>query len=262
MTKKEKILIVGLILLVIFIGFLLYTLIKLNEINNSKTVNILNTDNSNTEKYSTPEPEITPELDPIEIIPSKVQLDVPYINEAPEGDWSGPWKNACEEASITMVEKFYQGKKEVSITEAKEYMIMLFNKQDEVWGSNTDADAIRAEQIINDYTLFNAEIRVNPEIEEIKKQLRQGNPVISLHYGKLLYNKNIPFLTTGTYYHMMVIIGYDDETEEFITNDDGDIKTGSAHRYEYDLFMNSLADFNFTRRAADGPPTVIFTKIK
>ncbi|MFA5987658.1 MAG: hypothetical protein WC797_03350, partial [Candidatus Paceibacterota bacterium] len=39
--------------------------------------------------------------------PTKVNLEVPYINEAPDNDWTGPWKDACEEASITMIEKYY-----------------------------------------------------------------------------------------------------------------------------------------------------------
>jgi len=194
--------------------------------------------------------------------PNFVQLAVPYINEAPEGIWEGPWKNACEEASITMIEKYYQGKNEVSIKEAKEFMIMLFEKQNEIWNSNTDADAQRATRLIHEYTNYQAKIIIDPTIEKIKEQLNLGQPVISLHYGKELNNPNIPFLTTGSYYHMMVIIGYDNQTQEFITNDDGDIKTGAAHRYDYDLFMNSLHDFIFETRQANGPAKVIFTQKK
>lgn len=189
-------------------------------------------------------------------------LAVPYVHEAPDGNWVDPWKNACEEASITMVENYYKNNLEVTISEAKDFMNMLFTKQDELWGSNYDADAYRMKKLIDDYTSFNAVIKTDPTIEDIQAQLNQGNPIISLHYGKLLYNANIPFLAVGSYYHVMVIIGYDDDNQQFITHDDGDIATGNAHRYDYGLFMNSLHDFDFTTRKADGPPTVIFTSLK
>lgn len=189
----------------------------------------------------------------------QITLDLPFIKEAPDGNWTGPWKNGCEEASITMIEKFYLGQKNTTIAQAKNYMMMLFTNQNKIWGSNADADAYRTAKLINDYTSYNALIKDDPTIDEIKKELQQKRPVISLHYGKDLQNPNIPFLTTGSYYHMIVIIGYDDLTKEFITHDNGDIKTGSQHRYDYDLFMNSLHDFDFSKRQANGPARVIFT---
>ena len=60
------------------------------------------------------------------VIPTKVMLPVPYVSEVPDKVWSGPWKNACEEASITMVEKYYKGETSVSTTDAKAFMQMLF----------------------------------------------------------------------------------------------------------------------------------------
>jgi len=189
----------------------------------------------------------------------KLTLSIPYINESPDGSWTGPWKNGCEEASIAMIEDFYLGKKEVSTQDAMTFMNMLFEKQNQIWGSNADADTYRTARIINDYTSYNATIIDNPTIEQIKDELNQKRPVISFHYGKVLNNPNIPFLATGSYYHVFIIIGYDDTTNEFITHDTGDIKTGANHRYDYDIFMNSLADFNFDVHQANGPARVIFT---
>lgn len=188
-----------------------------------------------------------------------VSLDLPYINESPDGSWTGPWKNACEEASIAMAENYYLGRNQVGVKDAMSFMNFLFKKEDQIWGSNSDTDALRTAKLINDYTVYNGTIIDNPTIEQIKKELQQKRPVISLHYGKTLNNPNIPFLATGSYYHMMIIIGYDDTTEEFITHDTGDIKTGTKHRYKYELFMESLHDFDFTSRKANGPARVIFT---
>ncbi len=188
-----------------------------------------------------------------------VQLDIPYINESPDGSWTGPWKNACEEASIAMIENFYLGKKDVTIKEAMNFMSVLFTKQNQIWGSNADADAARSTKLIDEYTNYNAVIKDNPTIEEIKTELQRKRPVIIPVYGKTLKNSNIPFLATGSYYHMMIIIGYDDETQEFITNDTGDIKTGANHRYKYGTIMDSLHDFNFAEHKANGPAKAIFT---
>jgi len=190
---------------------------------------------------------------------TQLNLDIPYINEAPDDNWTGPWKNACEEASLAMVEKYYTGVKQVTIKEAKIFMMVMFSKQNKIWGSNADADAYRMAKLINDYTSYNAVIKDNPTTEQIVKELQQKRPVITLHYGKTLQNKNIPFLATGSYYHTMVVIGYDDAKKEFIVNDTGDRKTGKNHRYAYDLFIDSLHDFDFKTRKANGPSRVIFT---
>ncbi len=188
-----------------------------------------------------------------------LSLDVVYIHESPDYSWTGPWKNGCEEASIAMVENYYLGKKEVGIKESMDFMMTLFDKQDEIWGSNADADAYRTARLINDYTNYNAAIKDNPTIEQIKKELQQKRPVIVPVYGKVLNNPNTPFLATGSYYHMIVIVGYNDTTNEFITHDNGDTKTGKNYRYKYDILMDALHDFDFSVGQANGPSRAIFT---
>jgi hypothetical protein len=191
--------------------------------------------------------------------PAKVNLSVPFTVESPEGSWKGPWVNACEEASITMVEKFYQGKTTITPLEAQTFMETLFAYQNKKWGSNADSDAARTVDIINNATSYKGTIKEDPTLEEIKEELRNGRPVISLHYGFGLNNPGIRFLATGSSYHMMVIKGYDDATDSFITNDNGDRVAGADHMYDYDLFLNSIHDFDFKTRKADGPMRVIFT---
>jgi hypothetical protein len=191
--------------------------------------------------------------------PDKVNLSVPFTVESPEGSWKGPWVNACEEASITMVEKFYKGQETITPLEAQTFMETLFVYQNKKWGSNADSDAARTVDIINNATSYKGTIKVNPTLEEIKEELRNGRPVISLHYGFGLNNPGIRFLATGSSYHMMVIKGYDDTVDSFITNDNGDRVAGHDHMYDYDLFLDSIHDFDFKTRKANGPPTVIFT---
>lgn len=203
---------------------------------------------------------VPPEVE--ETLTEKVSLTVPFVTEAPEGNWKSPWINACEEASMVMVEGYYAGKSEIEPAEAADKMRELFAYQNEVWGSNANSDAARTVKIIEDNFAYGARAVINPTKDDIKAELRAGRPVISLHYGKDLQNKNVPFATYGSYYHMIVVTGYDDATQEFITNDDGDEKTGFGYRYGYDLFMRSLHDYNFATKKTDLPATVIFTEKK
>lgn len=186
-------------------------------------------------------------------------FEVPYVNEAPHGIFAGPWKNACEEASIAMVEGYYAGKKTVPTNEAEKFMEMLFEKQDAIYGSNSNSDTARTAEMINKYSSYGALIKENPTLIEIKSEIDEGRPVLTPNYGFGLKNPNIPFLASGSSYHMVVVIGYNDETREFITNDSGDEKTGAGYRYGYDLFMATIRDYDYSTNKVNGPSRAIFT---
>ena len=205
-------------------------------------------------------PEKTPVTTTTEKPPSQVMIAVPYLNEAPEDIWKGPWKNACEEATIVMVERFYLGDKSISIKDGKAFMQELFDIQDAKYGSNANSDADRMEYLIDNHTTFDGQVKRNPTLEDIKNELRNGHPVIALHRGFDLKNPHIPFLATGSSYHTTVIKGYDDVRGQFITNDPGDSIAGAGYRYDYKIFMNSLHDYQYNTRLADGSPVVIFSK--
>jgi len=188
-------------------------------------------------------------------------LDVPFISEAPEKIWSGPWINACEEASVTMVDNFYIGKNKISPKEAAILMNKLFAWQNKIYKSNANSNASRTtEMVLKNNLSFKTQIVRNPTLEQIKNELRAGRPVISLHYGLDLKNPDLVFRRNGSAYHMLVIKGFDDNTEDFIVQDNGSHKNGVDFRYKYDILMSSLHDYNHKTNRTDGPATVIFTK--
>lgn len=207
---------------------------------------------------SLPQPETNVEP-AVAVLPAQVSLEVPYVSEAPDSNWTGPWKNGCEEAAIVMVERFYKQQKEVGVADARAALLHLFNFQDQRWGSNANSDAARTADIANSLRLFRAHVVTSPTLEDIKKELVAGRPVITMHRGFDLGNKNIPFLATGSSYHTLVVTGYDDAAQEFITHDDGDMKAGRGRRYAYSVLMNSLHDYNYISKLADGPARVLFT---
>lgn len=193
---------------------------------------------------------------------TKKLLAVPYTSEIPNGTWTGPWKNACEEASIVMVKGYYFGYKSTTKQIAAADMAPLFKIENKIFGGNADTDANRTAKLINEYTDVIAKIKTNPTLEEIKNELEQDRPVIALLNMKNILKPNHHFRVGGSYYHVLVIIGYDDNTDEFITNDNGDDKAGEKSRFTYDQIMNNLHDFNHTTKKANGPATVIFTDSK
>ncbi|MFA5187839.1 MAG: C39 family peptidase [Patescibacteria group bacterium] len=230
---------------------------KIETPNINSSGQVVNLNNTNQIKI----PNNTQTSNPAVKTVNSVILAVPYINESPDGNWTGYWKNACEEASIAMVENFYLGKQTVSTKDAMDFMNNLFTIENKIFGSNTNTDAKQTVQLINDYSSYKAVIKEAPTVEDIKSELQQNRPVIVPLYGFDLHNKNIPFVPAprGTSYHMIVIIGYDDTTKEFITNDDGDNKQGASHHYGYDLLMNAIHDWSYVTKQADGPAKAIFT---
>jgi len=193
---------------------------------------------------------------------STVNLPVPFTSEAPDGLMVGNWKNACEEASIVMVEQYYFGNSETNLTksEAKNLMTGYFTIENKIFGSNANANAAQINKLLTEYSPYaTGTIARNPTLTQIKNELTAGRPVIVLVYGKGL-NSRIDFLAGGSYYHTFVIRGFDDTTGEFIVNDDGDLTMGLDLRYKYDTILGALHDYNYATHKTDGAPTVIFTK--
>ena len=192
--------------------------------------------------------------------PQSMVLPVPFVYEAPRGNFSGPWKNGCEEAAIVMVDAYYKGERVVPVEVAEQRMRVLFEAQDKKWGSNANSDAARTAELIRGLALFEARVVEAPTLEQIRAEIIGGRPVISLHRGFELGNSNIRFLATGSSYHMVVVVGYDDNTGEFIVQDTGDAQAGENRRYTYAVLLNSVHDYNYKTAKADGPARVIFTK--
>lgn len=189
----------------------------------------------------------------------KIILPVPFIAEVIDDIWTAPWNNACEEAAITMIDQYYLGVKTISAQKSRDLLWPLFELQNKLFGKNTDTDAEQTAKLANLKMSFKATVIKNPTIDQIKEEIRQGHPVITLHYGFDLNNPALRFRREGSSYHTLVLSGFDDEKSEFIVQDSGNIN-GLDFRYKYDIIMNTLHDFNHVDGKADGPPRAIFTQ--
>src|SRR3989338_7271967 len=84
--------------------------------------------------------------------PKAAKVEVPFTSQAPNGDWSEPWQNACEETSIYMVSSFYADdaiKRDEAVLKIKE---ILKTKNDNIKISK-DESLATISQIIVDLNL-------------------------------------------------------------------------------------------------------------
>lgn len=185
-------------------------------------------------------------------------IDVPFSTQAPEGSWSQPWYDACEETSIVMVDSYYN-QQSLSSDSAADKILQVFENKNNTLGVSYDENADKIIYLINKFHNWQAEKIINPKLSQIKAQLDSGKPVIIPVAGDLLNNEHF---RGSVPYHVLVIKGYDEKKQEFITNDPGTVY-GQSYRYSYFTIMRALHDFvaRDSVKMLNGAPVAIFTKI-
>lgn len=185
-------------------------------------------------------------------------LPVPFTSQAPDGIWSQPWLDACEEASITMVDAFYAGKN-IDTAYAKSMIQRIVRLEMKTLGVHRDTNAAQIVGIINSFFPWEARVINNPTLEQIKNEISSSRPVILPVYGRAL--RNPYFRDGGPNYHALVISGFDDNTKEFIVEEPG-TKRGANFRYSYERILSAMHDYLPNGRTRYGQPVAIFTSRK
>jgi len=172
-------------------------------------------------------------------LPSEFLLDVPFTTQAPFSDWGEPYQEACEEASVITVHYYYEGKT-FTQTLADQEILAFVDFENKMRGDYKDTTAQETADLIKQYWKYNrVDVIDNPSLDDIKRHVSAGRPVIVPAAGKLLGNPN--FRNGGPLYHNFVIKGYDET--DFITNDVGTRK-GNGYRYTFETVMNAMHDWN------------------
>lgn len=188
-------------------------------------------------------PEKIPTTDPFGFkgtLPARVNLDVPFTSQAPYSDWSMPYQEACEEASISMVDQFYRGLSGVIIpADAKKLIDGIVAFEQKTIGDYKDTSAQQTADIMKGYFGY-TDIRVVPYSElNMRRAIANGFPVIVPADGKKLPNPN--FRNGGPPYHMIVVKGY--LANRWITNDPG-TRNGKDFTYTFAELANAVHDWN------------------
>lgn len=184
-----------------------------------------------------------------------IRLSVPYLSQAPDGNWSNPWNKADAEASTLMIEGYYHKFSEINKEVATERMGQMFVWENENFGKNFDTTAEETSLLIAANADFEATVKNNPTIDDIKNELRERRPVMAMLDQSILYQTARELNSS---FHILVIIGFDDAKQEFIVND----PAKNIRRYSYDRLIKALSDYIEEKDDAAGKPVALFTKNK
>jgi len=167
---------------------------------------------------------------------------VPFFAQAPFGEWDDPkQQDACEEAAVLIAWHWVEGDKEVDKLQAKQEILEMIEWEIRTQGNYIDTSATSTTQMMRDYFGYNrVETKEIKEIREIKYELLEGNLVIVPVNGQVIGNKY--YTPPGPERHMIVIIGYDDSSGEFITNDAG-TRWGEGYRYDCEKLFSAIRNY-------------------
>ena len=167
---------------------------------------------------------------------------VPFVVQAPFANWSDPnFQNACEEASMVMAMGWVNNEKTISPAEAQKRILAIIGFENKTLGYSADTNAFDMEKIFQQYFKHkNVVAQENVTLADLKAQLGAGNLVLVSVFGQALKNPN--FTAPGPIAHMLVLIGYDPTTQEFITNDPG-TKHGAGYRYDENLLFGAIWEY-------------------
>jgi len=183
-------------------------------------------------------------------------LVISFTPQAPFGNWSQPWQDACEESSIVMVDAFYNNK-QLSVSSARDAIKLTLEIKEKVFGKSYDENAQEIADIINKFLNWEARVVSNPTIDQMKQELDAGRPIILPTNGQRLNNPN--FLNGGPDYHVIVLSGYDDVRQVFISQDPG-TKHGRNYEYSFETIMSAMHDWVSGKMNDGGYQVAVFTQ--
>jgi hypothetical protein len=178
-------------------------------------------------------------------VPPSVLLNVPFTSQAPQANWSDPNQEAgCEEASMIMAWHWLKGGitgDKIDPQQALNELQDLFKFEQGHYGNSIDTSAADTAKTWKDYYhVGKASVQYDITNDDIIAELAKGNLVLIPANGQALNNPN--FKVPGPLTHMLVIRGYDDASQEYITNDPG-TRNGKGYKYAYSTLFNAIRDY-------------------
>jgi len=208
------------------------------------------TSKQNTENVKEAPQKVDAEIQPVAVsdtlvwkgaLPAEVNLAVPFLLQAPHQNWVEPFEDACEEASLIMVDAFYQGRHtNFAADEGEAALLKTVAYEDSIYGHNKNTNTREVARTAENYFGYhNVIIRKITSASDMKAVLANGYPIIVPADGRALENPN--FRNGGPDYHMLVVKGYTKDGL-WITNDPG-TRNGPDYLYKQDVLLNAIHSF-------------------
>lgn len=177
---------------------------------------------------------------PTELLPKQKLIDIPFYTQAPKGDWSYPWQESCEEASVALVVNHYL-QKNWNVEQFSQAILQQVEWQKAQWGQYYHSNVEQTRQMMLANFGIDGVIYQDPDFETIKEIINRDHLILAPFAGKFLFN---PYYSNGgSPYHMMVITGYDENTMEVLIHDVG-TRRGANYRYKWEVVKNALHDYD------------------
>lgn len=166
---------------------------------------------------------------------------VPFTVQAPDGNWSNPlFQNGCEEASLVMAMAWVNGTS-LDTQSATNGIKNISAYEVQTFGYAVDASVSDVAKIVQGYYHYNnVAVKENITADDIRSELSQNHVVLVPAFGQELGNPN--YTAPGPITHMLVVIGWDQHSGQFITNDPG-TRHGAGYRYSQASLMNAIWEY-------------------
>lgn len=167
---------------------------------------------------------------------------VSFSPQAPFANWADDrQQDGCEEASALMA-VYWALDKKLTRQETLDKIIESAQFLEEKYGEYRDISAEdTVDWIFKDFLEYDkVALKRNISKREIIYEIKKGNLVVTPMNGQTL--GNIYYTPPGPERHMMLIRGYDENKQTFITNDPG-VGNGEFFEYNEDVFYNSIRDY-------------------
>ncbi len=183
--------------------------------------------------------------------------DVPFTSQAPFSEWSDIlYQEGCEEAAAIMAVAWARGKTAISPEDANTQILSIAEFEQREFWTHIHASIYDIATTMSDYLWFSDHTIVeNISKSELIQYLRDRHIVMVPTSGRDL--QNIYYTPPGPRNHIILIIGYDPISNEFITNDSG-TKNGASYRYNEDLLFDAIG--YYTTSATDSGSLVDTTR--
>ncbi len=176
----------------------------------------------------------------ITVIPERAYLKVPFFCQAPFQNQAS-WElhhASCEEAALLQAVYYDRQIDSVDLQTVDRTLLDMIAWQIRHFGVHKDIHADSVKMLMTGFLGYRddqIQIIRKATVEDIKREIASGYPVIAPTYGRTLNN---PYYTPpGPEYHMVTITGY--TKDRIITNDVG-TKRGRDFTYDIPLFMKAM----------------------
>lgn len=177
-------------------------------------------------------------------VPAELNLKMTFYSQAPFGDWSEPWQEACEEASILLIADTYY-RHNWTRENFRDEILKLVTWEDQNFGDYRNTNTAQISRMLQEYLGLKSVIHPDPSFEDVQQVLARGHLIVMTFAGKMIGNPN--YKNGGPVYHAMVMKGYKTgaatgAADKVITEDVG-TKNGEDYVYNWATLQRALHDY-------------------